>query len=204
MADLNANGWRMAANGRACGAKSSKLTTSTQPTQIQKLQCHLDYIQDSVNKMSGASAGPGAGAGNANSNANSNGNSNANSNANSNGNASPTDDSAEGMFNGGSPITDEEKSKILDTVFSGKQNDMDNWEIRKSNPNLYIIFKKISDNTYAADPYENNNFYYIEGDKIIKATNNTGGRRRNRKRKTSKRKSSKKTHNKKAKSSKRR
>ena len=192
MADLNANGWRMAASGRACGAKSSKLTTSTQPTQIQKLQCHLDYIQDSVNKMSGASAGPGAGAGNAN------------SNANSNGNASPTDDSVERMFNGGSPITDEEKQKILDTVFSGKQEDMNKWEIRKSNPELYIIFKKISDNTYAADPYENNNYYYIEGDKIIKATNNNGGRRRNRKRKTSKRRSSKKTHNKKAKSSKRR
>ena len=108
------------------------------------------------------------------------------------------------MFNGGSPITDEEKSKILDTVFSGKQEDMDKWEIRKSNPELYIIFKKISDNTYAADPHENNNFYYIDGDKIIKATNNNGGRRRNRKRKTSKRRSSKKTHNKKAKSSKRR
>ena len=67
MADLNANGWRMAANGRACGAKSSKLTTSTQPTQIQKLQCHLDHIQDSVTKMSGAHAGAntGNGAGNA-------------------------------------------------------------------------------------------------------------------------------------------
>ena len=51
MADLNANGWRMAANGRACGAKSSKLTTSTQPTQIQKLQCHLDHILKNDSKI---------------------------------------------------------------------------------------------------------------------------------------------------------
>ena len=199
MADLNANGWRMAANGRACGAKSSKLTTSTQPTPIQKLQCHLDYIQDSVNKMSGAHAGAntGNGAGNAGGDGAGKGN----------GGSPSVTETDEEIFNSGTPITKEEKKQILTIVFNENQENMDKWEIKKltTDPPL-IIFK--NDSKITDDPNDTLHYYEIVNDQIVEKTSNSGGsrggRRRNRKRKTSKRKSSKKTHNKKAKSSKRR
>jgi hypothetical protein len=63
------DGWILTASGLKCAATSSSLVTKNEPTPIQKLQCHLDHIQDSVNKMSGAHAGANAGGAGAGANA---------------------------------------------------------------------------------------------------------------------------------------
>ena len=52
-ASRNLEGWEVEGNGYKCNADSSILKTDRLPTPIQKLQCHLDYIDASVKKISG-------------------------------------------------------------------------------------------------------------------------------------------------------
>ena len=168
----------------------TKANPNPKPTSIQQLKCHLYHIQDSVDALSGKSGAAGDG-GNAAA---------AEAAAAAAAAAASVGESSEDLFKNGTTLNRSEKALILAKVFSGKKDDINKWEIKKSNPDSYIIFKDVNKDDYTTDPYEANHYYYIDDNKkLIEGTRTSGGRRRNRKRKTHKRRS-----NKKAKTSKRR